>query len=276
MTAEIAPPRGTEVAGSLELADSLAPLVDAFNVTDNQNARLRLSPLAFSRLLIERGHEPIFQITCRDRNRLALQSDLLGAWSLGVRNVLALTGDDVTAGDHPDAAAVFDLDAVQLLAAITSLNAGRDMVGRPLKGATGFFGGAALACEQKPRELALLRFRKKAAAGARFFQTQALFDPQALRPFHQEAARLGVFILGGILLLHSVRMIDYINRKVPGLSIPEEVSRRVSLAPDPVEAGLDEAARLIRECRPLCHGIHLMTAGRDELLPELLRRAGRD
>jgi methylenetetrahydrofolate reductase (NADPH) len=273
VTAELAPPRGTEVAGALNLASGLAPLVHAFNVTDNQNARLRLSPLAFSRLLVERGLEPVFQITCRDRNRLALQSDLLGAWALGITNVLALTGDAITAGDHPDAAAVFDLDSLQLLGAISALNNGHDLAGRPLKGSPRFFAGAALACEQQPVELALLRFGKKIAAGARFFQTQALFDAGALRPFRETARREGVFIIGGILLLHSVKMIDYINRKVPGLRIPDKIARKVSGSKDPVSTGIDEAAKVIRACRGVCQGVHLMTAGRDDLLPELLRRA---
>ncbi len=274
VTAELAPPRGADPAEALALADSLAGLADAFNVTDNQNARLRLSSLALSRLLLERGHEPVWQVTCRDRNRLALQSDMLGAWSLGVRNVLVLTGDHVTSGDHPDAAPVFDLDSIQLLAAVASLNAGSCLAGKPLKGAPAFFAGAALACEQEPRAMALARFRKKIRAGARFFQTQAVFDPGALAPFMEIAAGEGVHILAGVLLLHSAAMVDYINKKVPGLKVPEGIGKRIASAPDQVEAGLDVAAELMSRLRPSAHGLHLMTAGRDRLIPAMLSRAG--
>jgi methylenetetrahydrofolate reductase (NADPH) len=276
VTAEIGPPKGTDVDPSLALASALAPRVDAFNVTDNQNARLRLSPLALCRLLIERGLEVIHQATCRDRNRLALQSDLLGAWALGIRNVLALTGDHITAGDHPDAAPVFDLDSIQLLSAISFLNGGRDLSGKPLKGSPSFFAGAALAPSQEPRELALLRFRKKISAGARFFQTQAVFGAEPLAPFREVARGEGVYLVAGVLLLHSPRVVEYIDRNVPGLRIPPETGRRIRHAKDPLEAGLDEACRIIGECREACHGVHLMTAGRDDLLPGLIERLASD
>lgn len=259
---------------ALHLASELAGFVDAFNVTDNQNARLKLSPMAISHRLIEEGHDVIYQITCRDRNRLALQSDLLGAWSLKIRNVLALTGDHVTAGDHPDTAPVFDLDSIQLLSTIASLNTGRDMAGRELTGVPSFFPGAALACDQQPIELQMIRFRKKAAAGARFFQTQAVFGASSLRPFLEEADKRGIFIIGGILLIHSTSMIEYIKKNVPGLEIPDDVAARISSSADPVEAGLEEAQRIIEECRPFCHGIHLMAAGREKMLVDLVRRAG--
>jgi 5,10-methylenetetrahydrofolate reductase len=274
ITAEIAPPHGTDVGAALETVSSIAGVIDAVNVTDNQNSRLKLSSLVFSHIMYDRGYEVIFQLACRDRNRLALQSDLLGAWSLGIRNILAISGDHITAGGHPETAAVFDLDSIQLLSVISSMNSGSDMSGKSLSGSPDFFPGAALACENQPTSLQLMRFRKKIGAGARFFQTQAIFDPSNLEAFMRIAEKEGVFILSGILLLHSPSMIDFVNRKIPGLRVPEEVTRRIASAADPLEAGIEEAARQIREFRNLGHGVHLMTPGREKLVPEILERAG--
>ncbi len=274
LTAELAPPRGTDTERSVATADRIAPLVDAFNVTDNQNARLRLSAVAFGHLLAERGHEVILQVTCRDRNRLAIESDLLGAWRLGLRNLLALTGDHLGSGDHPGAKPVFDLDSLNLIRTVDRMAEGFDSVDRPLAGAPAFFCGAAVACDQSPRELALLRFRKKIRAGARFFQTQAIFHPGSVIPFMEVARGEGVFLLGGIFILHSRKVLEHIVTKVPGLQVPDDVRRRLDSAGDVAAEGVEVAAETLRELSGLCHGVHVMTAGREDLIPKVIERSG--
>jgi 5,10-methylenetetrahydrofolate reductase len=274
ITAELAPPHGTDTDRILAMADRLSPGVDAFNVTDNQNARLRLSPVTLGHLLAERGHEVVLQVTCRDRNRLAIQSELLGAWRLGLRNVLALTGDHMGSGDHPEAKPVFDLDSLTLIRTVGRMAEGFDLVDRPLAGAPAFFCGAAVACDQSPRPLALLRFRKKIRAGARFFQTQAIFHPASVLPFVEIARNEGVFLLGGIFIMHSRKVLEHIVNKVPGLLVPDEVRRRLESAGDVAAEGVEVAAEAMRELAATCHGVHIMTAGREELIEAVIRKAG--
>ncbi|HPP53896.1 MAG TPA: methylenetetrahydrofolate reductase, partial [Thermoguttaceae bacterium] len=213
VTAEIGPPKGTDVSRLVHHIELLRDRVDALNVTDNQSSVMRVSSLAACRLIVEHGGEPILQLTCRDRNRLALQSELLSAWVLGVRNVLCLTGDYVTVGDHPEAKPVFDLDSVQLLQTVQYLNQGRDLAGNNLEGATDFLAGSVVTPEADPLEPQLVKFAKKVRAGARFFQTQAVYDLDRFRRFMEQARRLlaqnqmgPVKILAGIVLLTSAKM----------------------------------------------------------------------
>jgi len=277
VTAELGPPKGTNVTQFADLVGKLREAVDAINVTDNQSAVMKLSPLAACRLILEVGGEPILQLTCRDRNRLALQSDLLAAWVLGIRNVLCLTGDHVRIGDHPSAKPVFDLDSVQLLQLVEKLNAGQDLVGNALDGATNFFAGAAVTPGADPLEPQLLKFRKKIAAGAKFFQTQAVFDIEELKRFLDRAQPNGVTVLAGIVLLVSPRMAQFLNENIPGVFVPERLIDR--LASVPKEKRLDEgvriAAELIRAIRDhrLCQGVHIMAIGREEKVLEILRAA---
>ena len=175
ITAEICPPKGTDTSDFLKKARLLKDIIAAANVTDNQRAVMRLSSLACSVLLIGEGIDPVFQMTCRDRNRIAIQSDIMGAWALGVQNILALSGDHVSFGDHREAKAVFDLDSVQLIQVIKKLNNGTNMKDTPLKSGTGFFIGAVVAPEAEPWEPEMIKFEKKIEAGARFFQTQAIY-----------------------------------------------------------------------------------------------------
>ena len=270
ITAEVCPPKGSDCSEFIAISRSLAPLVDAINVTDNQGANMRISPLAAASLLVREGIEPIYQITCRDRNRLALQSDLLGAASLGIGNVLALTGDHISFGDHPHAKPVFDLDSVQLIEIITSLNEGRDMNGSSLKGGAHFYCGAAASPETEPFALSLFKIEKKVAAGARFFQTQAVFDTEKLEMFCDKVRNLPVKVIGGILLLKSAGMARYINRNIPGLTIPDRIIEELADAEDPTARGVEIAGRLAREASSLCDGIHIMAMGREDLIPQII------
>jgi len=270
ITAEIAPPKGCDPVALMRTAISLAPFVDAINITDNQGANMRMTPLVAAGLLVREGIEPIMQLTCRDRNRLALQSDLLGAAAMGVNNVLALTGDDIGCGDHRQGRAVFDLDSVLLLQTIGAMNAGFDLNGAPLAGTTSFMAGAAAAPEVEPFDATRPKLVKKAAAGARFFQTQAVFNPERLAYFHDAVQPLGVQVIAGILVLRSARMAEFINRNVPGLKVPLPVIERLAAAADPAAEGVRIAVELARQCRSICNGIHIMAMGRYEVVPQLV------
>jgi methylenetetrahydrofolate reductase (NADPH) len=270
VTAEIAPPKGVDLEAGLMRADCLEGIT-AVNVTDNQGANMRMSPLALAVLLARRGIEPVLQLTCRDRNRMALQSDLLGAAALGVENLLLLSGDHARFGDHPAAKPVFDLDSVQLLQVVRELEAGHDMSGRPLVGAPRFFAGAAVTPEAEPFELMLQKFTKKVAVGARFFQTQAVFDPEKLERFMETARPFDVPVLVGVLLLKSARMARFLNENIPGVRVPDHLIQRLEGAHRPLEEGVAIAREMTSHARRLCHGVHLMTLGMEERIPEILQ-----
>lgn len=276
ITAECGPPKGTDVNEMLRHAKELLGKVHALNVTDNQSSVMRVSSLAVSKLLLEMGHDPIFQLTCRDRNRLALQSDILGAHVLGIRNILCLTGDYVTAGDHKGAKPVFDIESAQLLQVVSSLNNGKDMAGNELKGAADLFPGATVTPEAKPIEPQLMKFRKKIKAGARFFQTQAVYDIENFKNFMKEARKYNVKILAGIVVLKSAGMATFINNNVPGITVPQNLIDELKAAgkEKALSAGLDIAARTIRAVRDICDGAHIMAIGMEDKVPEIIKRAG--
>lgn len=274
ITAEVCPPKGSDCHLFVQSALEMAPFVDAINVTDNQGAHMRISPLAAAALLLREGIEPVFQMTCRDRNRLALQSDLLGAAALGVKNVLLLTGDHISFGDHKEAKTVFDLDSVQLIAAASRLCRGEDLAGKRLHGAPELFIGAAAAPEADPFELTLFKLRKKIAAGARFLQTQALFDPEACKNFHAAVAPLGARTIAGILILKSAGMARFINSNIPGLRIPDTIIAELESSSDPQATGIDIACRLAADMKPFCHGIHIMPMGLDMAVPQVVAAIG--
>jgi len=269
VTAEIAPPKGTDVASALEKACAFSG-VTAVNVTDNQGANMRMSPLAVAALLVRAGVEPVLQLTCRDRNRMALQSDLLGAAALGVENVLVVSGDHARFGDHPGAKSVFDLDSVQLLQTIDGLMAGQDMAGKPLSGVPRFFAGAAVTPEAEPFELMFQKFAKKVENGARFFQSQAVFEAAKLERFMAAAQPLGVPVLVGVLLLKSARMARFLNENIPGVRVPERLIERLEQAPKPLDEGVAIAREMVEAARRYCQGVHLMTLGCEERIPEIL------
>lgn len=274
VTGEVAPPRGTDLAGMNAAVDLLAPHCHALNVTDNQGASLHLSSLAASKALLERGIEPIFQQTCRDRNRLALQSDLLAAWSLGLENLLVVTGDDPRAGDHPHAKGVFDLDSTQLASIALGMNEGHDMMGRDLKGGTGFYIGAAMFPEAEPWDVQLARIEQKIEAGVRFFQTQAIFDMEKLQRAVEAVRPLGAKVIAGVLVLKNPRVIDFVNSKLAGLMVPDAIADRIRRADDPADAAIALAAEQVAQIRDIADGVHVMPLGLDAAIGRILGRAG--
>ncbi len=273
ITAEICPPKGTDTGDFLKKARLLKNRIAAANVTDNQRAVMRLSSLACSVLLQREGIDPVFQMTCRDRNRLALQSDILGAWALGIKNILALTGDHVSFGDHREAKAVFDIDSVQLVGLVEGLNRGRNMKDKELRGGTDFLIGAVVAPEANPWEPEGIKFEKKIAAGARFFQTQAIYDMDKFKRFFDAAPNGDVKILGGILLLKSAKMANYLNTNVPGVHVPQALIDELEAAPDQLEKGIEIASRQLRELKSFCHGAHIMAIGQEESVVKIIEGA---
>ncbi|MBI5586854.1 MAG: methylenetetrahydrofolate reductase [Deltaproteobacteria bacterium] len=273
ITAEICPPKGADTADFVHKARLLKNRIAAANVTDNQRAVMRLSSLACSVLLLREGIDPVFQMTCRDRNRLALQSDILGAWALGVKNILALTGDHVSFGDHREAKAVFDVDSVQLVGLIEGLNRGRNMKDKELRGRTDFLIGAVVAPEANPWEPEEIKFEKKIAAGARFFQTQAIYNMDKFKRFFDVASKSDVKILGGILLLKSARMANYLNTNVPGVHVPQNLIDELEGAADQLEKGIEIASRQLKELKSFCHGAHIMAIGLEESVVRIIEGA---
>jgi len=276
VTAEVGPPKGTNVDACLEEAERLRGLVDALNVTDLQSSVMRLGSLAMCHLLASRGIEPVYQLTCRDRNRLALQSDLLSAYALGIRNVMALTGDHPLLGDHPGAKPVFDLDSVSLLSAASQLMQGRDMTGHELDGSPDFLLGAAVNPGSDPVELQLMKMEKKVAAGARFFQTQAVFDLDRFAAFMQRSNRIGMPVLGGVLLLKSAGMARFLNQNIAGISVPDRYITMLADAPKEERPAVSVAIarELAVGIRDLCQGVHIMPLGWAHHIPQLLQDAG--
>ncbi|MCY4131967.1 MAG: methylenetetrahydrofolate reductase [Nitrospira sp.] len=276
VTVELNPPKGTDVSELLETAKSLSGRVHGINVPDNAAAVMRASPVAVARLLYEQGHDPVLQLTCRDRNRIGLQSDLLGAHVLGIRNVLCLTGDSPSAGDHKDAKPVFDLDTVEVMRTVSELNQGRDLAGNALEGRTTFFVGGAAAPGVESAELLHKKFEAKVKAGAQFFQTQPVFSDQVVRSFMDEVRPYSRKVLGGVLVLRSVKMAEYVNAHVPGIDVPEEILQELRDARDAhaAEAGIEIAVRTIQAIRPFCDGVHVMAGRLSHRLPEIIRKAG--
>lgn len=270
VTGEVAPPLGTDLATMKHAVDTIGPYCHALNVTDNQGATLHLSSLAASRVVMDMGHEPIFQQTCRDRNRLALQSDLLAAWTLGLENLLAVTGDDPRSGDHPQAKGVFDLDSTQLAAIASGMNEGHDMLGRDLSGGTDFYIGGAMFPEAEPWESQLVRAQRKVEAGVRFFQTQAVFDMDKLQRAVDALRPMGAKIIAGVLVLRSPRAIDFINQKLAGLMVPEHIARRIKGAADPTEEAIALASEQVAAIREIADGVHIMPLGLDTAFGRIL------
>ncbi len=277
VTAEVGPGKGTDVEHLLKDAAIIKDRMDAINVTDLQSSVMRLGSMAFCHLLTDMKVDPVFQVTCRDRNRLALQSDLLSAWVLGIRNVLALTGDYPTLGDHPRAKPVFDLDSVSLLDVIGRLNSGYDMVGNELKGTPDFFAGAVVnpgADNEAALDLQIMKMEKKIEAGAKFFQTQGVYDLDAFEKFMKRVEGLNTKVLGGIILLKSVGMARYMNKNVAGVFVPEPLIQELKGAEDKLQASINIAVRLIKGMKALCQGVHIMALGWESKIPPILDEVG--
>ena len=270
VTGEVAPPKGADLASMHAAVDILAPHCDALNVTDNQGASLHLSSLATSKAILDRGIEPIFQQTCRDRNRLALQSDLLAAWSFGLENVLMVTGDDPRGGDHPSAKGVFDLDSTQLAQVAVGMNEGRDMMGHELMGATGFYIGGAMFPEAEPWDVQFARIEQKIEAGIRFFQTQAIFDMAKLERAVEAVRPLGAKIIASVLVIKSPGVVRFVNEHLAGLMIPDAIADRIRSAEDPADEAIRLAAEQVREIRQIADGVHVMPLGLDRAISRIL------
>lgn len=276
VTSEIGPPKGTNLASHLKEAEQLKGKVVAINVTDNQSSVMRFGSLATCHLLKQRGMEPVFQLVARDRNRIALQSDLLSATGLGIENVLCLSGDHPSLGDHPESKPVYDLDSVQLLKAAQGLNAGKDMVGNDLDGETSLFLGAVVTPAAEPVQPQIIKMEKKVEAGARFFQTQAVYEVDRFAKFMQQVAYLKVPVLAGIVLLKSAAMAKFMNENVAGVAVPQDLIEQMKSVSkeDRPKKSIEIAGRLIRELKPFCQGVHIMPLGWDRYVPAVLDAAG--
>lgn len=276
VTCEIGPPKGADTEEIKEAAEILRDTADGINVTDLQSSVMRLGSLTTCYFLKKWGLEPIFQVTCRDRNRLALQSDLISAYVMGIRNVLALTGDYTTTGDHPQAKPVFDLDSVQLLWTMKNLEEGRDLSGNELTRKPSFFKGAVVnpgADTEASYELQIIKMKKKIQQGAQFFQTQAIFDAEVFKRFVERINKenIKVPILAGIILLKSEKMANYMNKFVPGVFVPEQMVKKMEATQDKVSMCIEIASNLIEEVKPYCAGVHIQALGWEKYVPDVVK-----
>ncbi len=278
VTSEVAPPKGTNIEKMHHHIDLLKDKVDAINITDHQSSVMRFPSIGGCLAIKEQGGEPILQMTCRDRNRLALEAELLFAYTRDIGNVLCLTGDAVPVGDHKGAKGVFDLDSVQLLKAIRQMEAGTDLGGNELDGAISFCAGAIVTPEANPIEPQLIKFEKKIEAGAEFIQTQAVYDLDNFAKFMDYARQFRVKILAGIVLLSSARMAKYMTDNVPGIFVPQELIDELASAPkgEALNKGIEIAGRMIAAIKKnnLCDGVHIMAINREETVPDILAAAG--
>ncbi|MBL7213345.1 MAG: methylenetetrahydrofolate reductase [Desulfobacteraceae bacterium] len=278
VTSEVAPPKGTNLEKMAHHIELLKDKVDAMNVTDHQSSVMRFPSLGGALMVKEMGGEPILQMTCRDRNRMALQADLLLAASRGIRNVLCLTGDSVVLGDHKEAKGVFDLDSSQLLAAIRGLEKGKDLGGSDLDGSVSFCAGAIVTPEANPLEPQLIKFEKKIEAGAEFIQTQAVYDLDNFKKFMEYAREFPARILAGIILLTSAPMARFMNKNVAGVTVPQELIEEMASAGKgkALAKGIEIAGRMIKRIRDekMCDGVHIMAIGKEDKVPEIMTAAG--
>ena len=276
VTTELTPPKGIDLAQFFAKADALKGLVDAINITESPRARMAAEPKSVGHLLQDRGIEAIVQITARDRNRIAIQADLLGGYLLGIANFIFMTGDDPKNGDHPETKGVFDLTTIELLNAARSLRSGRDLSGNDLHGAPQMFLGSTINPGAPDFDRETENARRKIDAGSQFFQSQAIYDTGLLARF-LDAAKLGdVPLLAGVIPLKSAKMGRWLNEKVPGIRVPAAILDEMERAGPDGEAakGVEIAARTVRELRNICNGVHLMAIGAENRLPEILRTAG--
>ena len=278
ITSEIGPPKGTNLEKMRHHIDIIKDKVDALNVTDHQSSVMRFPSLGGCLHIKEQGGEPILQMTCRDRNRMALQADLLFAYTRGIRNVLCLTGDAVPVGDNKEAKGVFEFDSTQLIRVIRQMEKGKDMGGNDLDGTVEFCVGAIVTPEAKPIEPQLIKFEKKVQAGAEFIQTQAIYDLDNFSKFMDYARKLPVKVLAGIVLLTSAKMAKYMNDNVPGIFVPQNLIDELASAPkgQALNKGIEIAGLMIAALKKnsICDGVHIMAIGREEVVPDILTAAG--
>ena len=278
VSAEVGPPKGFHVDHLLEDTKKYLSGISAVNVTDNQSSVMRLGSLAMSKALLDQGLTPIYQLTCRDRNRIALQSDLLSAAMFGIENLLLLTGDHTKLGDHPQAKPVFDLDSVSLIHAVKQLESGVDLGGNELVGEPPKFAkGAVVSPCSDSVDAQLAKMERKVRAGADYFQTQAVFEPEKFIRFMEKAKQFCKPVQVGIIIPKSAGMAKFMNNNVAGIHVPDEMIEELKKDKEKTKAGItgvEIAARIIKECRPYCQGVHIMALGWEDKVPELLKQAG--
>jgi 5,10-methylenetetrahydrofolate reductase len=273
ITAELFPPKGSDISSFLRRAKYLSEAnIDAVNVTDNQRACMRAGSLAMSKILLDKHIEPIFQITVRDRNRIALQSDLLSANVLGIKNVLILSGDHPKNGEYPNAKAVYDLDVLQLIRAAKLLEKGIDLAQKKLLGSPSFCIGAVVNPSSQPNELQTLMFEKKVKSGAEFFQTQTIFDIKTFKYFFEKIKRFKIKVIPGITLVKSQKFMRFLQT-LPGVNIPKTIQDRINSSNDALSEGIKICAETIKELRHFADGVHIMAIGMEECIPEIIKKS---
>ena len=272
VTCELNPPKGTDLEKLFKKADMLKDRVVAINITDSAGSNMTMAPIAVSHFLKHRGIEPILQITGRDRNRIAIQADLIAASALGITNILTMSGDPPQHGDHPEAKPVFDLNSTQVLDAMKSMQTGKDLGKNALEGNPEFFRGAVVNPGAKDLETEFVKMEEKVSSGAQFFQTQAIFEPDALEKFMITAKKFDVPILAGIIVLKSTKMANYLNSYLPGISIPENIIKSLDLSDrDAIKKeSISITANIIKEIQDMCDGIHVMAIGWETTIPDIL------
>lgn len=274
LTAELNPPKGTDLRALLDAGEALRHLVTAFNLTDSAASRMTMAPIAVAHLLADRGIESTLQIAGRDRNRLAIQADMLAAHALGVPNIVCMTGDPPSAGDHPDAKPVFDLGAEAILNAARSLASGRDLAGNSVKDGPNFYRGAVVnvAVPDVGKEIA--RMETKIEAGAQFFQTNAVYDPSGFEAFMKQVEGFDVPVLAGIIMLKSARQARYMTERIPGVVVPDHLTAALACTDDVAGTSIRMTGGLVRDVAPMCRGAHIMAIGWERQIPAVMEAAG--
>ena len=274
LTAELNPPKGTDLRFLLDAGEALRHLVTAFNLTDSAASRMTMAPIAVAHLLADGGIESTLQIAGRDRNRLAIQADMLAAHALGVANIVCMTGDPPSAGDHPDAKPVFDLGAEAILNAARSLASGRDLAGNSVKEGPNFYRGAvvSVAVPEVGKEIA--RMETKIEAGAQFFQTNAVYEPSGFEAFMKLVEGFNVPVLAGIIMLKSAGQARYMTERIPGVIVPDHVTAALACADDVARTSIRMTGGLVRDVAPMCQGVHLMAIGWERRIPAVMEAAG--
>lgn len=279
MTAEVGPPKGFNIDHLIgEANEFLKTRVHAVNVTDNQSSVMRLGSLATCNTLQHNGHTAIFQVTCRDRNRMALSSDILSAAHMGIENLLLLTGDHTTLGDNPQAKPVFDLDSVSLLHLVKRLEEGFDLAGNPLDGEPPKFAkGAVVSPCSDSVDVQLAKMEAKVKAGAEYFQTQGVYEPEKFIKFMEKAKQFGVPVQLGVIIPKNAGMLKFMNANVAGVHAPDEMIAELQADKEKTKAGItgmEISARIIKECKDYCQGVHIMALGWEDKVPGILDMAG--
>ena len=271
VTSELNPPKGTDLSTLFNKVELLKKSITAFNITDNHTSKMSMSPIAVANLLKTQGIEPIVQLACRDKNRVALQSDILGLSALGIKNILCMTGDHSSIGDDPNSKPVFDIDGIRLLKAVSSLRNGKDLANNKLKGAPEIFSGAVANPGSNDIQKEIDRMKQKIEAGGQFFQTQPVYDIKKFESFFNQTKELNIPIIAGHIMLKSADMANNFNKNIPGVSIPQSIIKNLSEASDKKSKSSNIAIELINELKNMCQGIHLMALGWESLIPNILK-----